>query len=376
MIYFDNAATTPVLPEVAETLLSSLTEVYGNPSSIHAPGRSAAKLLRESREKIAELLEVPASSLVFTSGASEANNTAIISYALANIEQGRHIVTTAIEHPSVLEAMRYLEMRFGFEITTVTPDSKGNLSAGRILSAVRADTILVSVMMANNETGQLLPVQEIGEMLSQIENIAFHVDAVQAMGKIPVLPQKIGADFLSASAHKFHGPKGVGLLYHSPEVKFDRLIHGGRQEDNHRAGTENLASIAAMARALEVDYQHLDENYAKVEKLRERLLSNLAAENIDYYENRFGSENLPHVLNLGFPGADNALLLTKLDLAGFAVSTGSACTAGAVLPSHVLDAVYGPDSPKLEENLRISLSELNTIEEIDQFTAALKTCLK
>jgi cysteine desulfurase len=373
MIYLDNAATTPVLPEVAEIMLSASASTYGNPSSTHAAGRSAAKLLRESREKIAKILEVPANSLTFTSGASESNNTAIISYALANIEHGRHIVTTSIEHPSVLETMRYLETRFGFEITTVTPTSDGSLDAARILSAVRPDTILVSVMMANNETGQLLPVREVGEILAAIEDITFHVDATQALGKIPVLPEAMFADFLSASAHKFHGPKGIGVLYHSADVKFDSLIHGGNQESKRRAGTENLPGIVGMAKALEVANSHLPANYDKVEKLRRRILSEL--DGINYYENRFGSENLPHILNIGFPGVKNDLLLMKLDMAGVAVSTGSACTAGAVQTSHVLEAVYDFDSPRLKENLRISLSELNTEDEIDQFTTILKKCL-
>ncbi|MDR2977077.1 MAG: cysteine desulfurase [Streptococcaceae bacterium] len=375
MIYLDNAATTQPFPEVAEKMRSSLINTFGNPSSTHTAGRSAAKLLRDSRKKIARILQVPAKSLIFTSGASEANNSAIISYALANIEHGRHIVTTAIEHPSVLEAMRYLDYRFGFEITTVTPDSDGNLSASRVLSAVRPDTILVSAMLANNETGQILPVAEIGKVLAPVEDIAFHVDAVQAMGKIPVLPLEIGADFLTASAHKFHGPKGVGFLYHSPNVKFDSLIHGGNQEDKRRAGTENLAGISGMAAALEISHQHLSENYQKVLQLHDHLLSNLNNLKIDFYENRFGLENLPHVLNLGFPGVRNDLLLMRLDMTGAAVSTGSACTAGAVETSHVLEAVYDSDSPRLHENLRISLSEMNTLEEIDQFTTLLKNCL-
>jgi cysteine desulfurase len=371
MIYLDNAATTALLPEVIETMTQCLVENFGNPSSLHAAGREAAKSLREARQTIAEIFEVPANSIIFTADATEANNTALISYAFANIERGRHIVTTSIEHPSVLEALRYLEEKFGFKITTVTPDSEGELSAKRILSAVRPDTILVSTMLANNETGQLLPVQEIGNLLRKTD-IAFHVDAVQAVGKIPVKPLEIGADFLTASAHKFHGPKGVGLLYHSDKVSFDNFMHGGEQEEGHRAGTENLAGIVGMAKALELADSKMAENFNQVKKLHDRILSNLEGSN--FYQNQFGSEslNLPHVLNLGFPGQRNDFLLTKLDLAGIAVSTGSACTAGTVKASHVLEAVYGLNSDKLTESIRISLSEMNTIEEIDKFTEILK----
>jgi cysteine desulfurase len=371
MIYLDNAATTAILPEVAETMMESLTTNFGNPSSLHKIGRSAAKSLREARQTISRILEVSTNSVIFTADATEANNTAIISSALANIEHGQHIVTTSIEHPSVLEAMRYLEERFGFEITTVVPEKNGNLTAERILSAVRPDTILVSVMMANNETGQLLPVQEIGATLKKTSTI-FHVDAVQSLGKIPVKPLEIGADFLTASAHKFHGPKGIGFLYHSDKAKFDNFMHGGEQEDKRRAGTENLASIIGMAKALEIADEKMFENFSHVKELHDRIFSNLNELGLNYYQNQFGSESLPHVLNLGFHGIRNDLLLTKLDLAGVAVSTGSACTAGAVEPSHVLEAVYGPDSVRLHENIRISLSEMNSIEEIDKFTEILK----
>ncbi|HEY0221805.1 MAG TPA: cysteine desulfurase family protein [Lactovum miscens] len=369
MIYLDNAATTSILPQVIEAMTLHMAENYGNPSSIHGIGRIASKSLRESRQTIAGILGVPAISITFTADATEANNTAIISYAIANIERGKHIITTSIEHPSVLEAMRYLEERFGFEVTTVTPDPDGELSAKKILSSIRSDTILVSVMMANNETGQILPVKEIGQALKD-KNIAFHVDAVQAMGKIPVLPLEIGADFLTASAHKFHGPKGVGLLYHSDKYKFDNFMHGGDQENKRRAGTENTTSIVGMAKALEIAQANWKVNYKKVQQLHERLLSNLNG--LNFYQNQFGTVNMPHVLNLGFSGLRNDLLLTKLDLAGIAVSTGSACTAGAVEPSHVLESVYGGNSEKLQENIRVSLSEINTLQEIDQFTDILK----
>lgn len=372
MIYLDNAATTALLPQVIEAMTAHMAGNYGNPSSIHSVGRLAARSLRESRQAIAGILGVPAISLIFTADATEANNTAIISYAIANIERGKHIITTSIEHPSVLEAMRYLEERYGFEVTTVPPNADGEMPAEKILASIRPETILISVMMANNETGQLLPVKALGQALKNTD-IAFHVDAVQAMGKVPVFPLDIGADFLTASAHKFHGPKGVGFLYHSDKYQFDNLMHGGDQENKRRAGTENTASIVGMTIALELAISNQSANLIKVTQLHDRILSNLAG--LNFYQNQFGTANLPHVLNLGFPGQRNDLLLTRLDLAGIAVSTGSACTAGAVEPSHVLESVYGEKSPKLQENIRISLSEVNTFEEIDQFTTILKGLL-
>ena len=376
MIYFDNAATTAILPEVVETMTKVLSETYGNPSSVHTFGHQAAKLLREARESIAKTLEVTPNTITFTSGASESNNTAIVSYALSNPEKGKHIITTAIEHPSVIEAVEYLVDKFGYEADFVKPDENGLYSTQQFLDLIRPDTVLVSVMMVNNETGQILPVAELGQALSDLSDkyVAFHVDATQAMGKIPVLPEALHADFVSASAHKFHGPKGVGILYHADRVHFKPLIHGGEQENDRRAGTENLASIVGMAQALTIESHALDENYQKVKSLREQLISGLKASGLDFYENRFG-ESLPYVINLAFPKSNHDLLLTQLDLKGIAVSTGSACTAGAVTPSYVLEAIYGKDAPELKENIRVSLSKYNTPEEIDQLISNLKGLL-
>ncbi len=371
MIYLDNAATTAVLPEVVEAMTENLTTVFGNPSSIHGVGRKASQVVRESRKTIARVLDVPERNVIFTSGASEANNQALIGFALSHRAQGNHLLTTAIEHPSVLNTMKYLQKRYGFEVTFVKPAADGSFSAELIAQNLRSNTILVSMMWSNNETGQLLPVAEVGKLLSS-HQAAFHVDATQVMGKIPIHPRDLGIDFLSASAHKFHGPKGVGFLYHS-DLQFDALIHGGEQEDKRRAGTENLASLVGMAKALEISVQKMDENFQYVKKLNLTALSNLTE--IVFYKNEFG-QTMPHVLNLGFPHQNHDLLLTKLDMAGVAISTGSACTAGTVEPSHVLEAVYGKDSPKLKENIRLSFSELNTVDEVIRFTEILKNILK
>jgi cysteine desulfurase len=371
MIYLDNAATTSVLPEVAQEMCDVLTTTFGNPSSIHSYGRAAGKVVRQARKTIAEILNVPARNLIFTSGGSEANNQALIGYALANRDKGNHILATAIEHHSVLHTLDYLRDRHGFEITFVKPDADGRLTAEMIAAALRDDTLIVSTMYANNETGQVLPIADIAKKVKPHQAV-FHVDAVQVMGKMTVHPIELGIDFLSASAHKFHGPKGVGFLYHA-NLNFDTLIHGGDQEEGRRAGTENIHGLAGMAKALTIATDQLEPNFDKVSALKTHLLSGLNG--LDFYVNQFGDKTLPHVLNLGFPGINQDLLLMKLDMQGVAISTGSACTAGAIEPSHVLSAVFGDKSAKLKESVRISLSDLTTVEELDDFLNILKGIL-
>ena len=366
MIYLDNAATTPLSQKALETLLSVSQEVFGNPSSIHSFGRKANQILRQARQDIAQVLKVHPDNLIFTSGGSEADNLAIKGYALANQDKGKHLITTAIEHHAVLHTMEYLEKRFGFEVTYLQPiDQK--ITAQQVKEALRPDTILVSVMYANNETGHLLPIQEIGDLLRDHQAV-FHVDAVQVLGKLPVFPAELGIDFLAASAHKFHGPKGVGFLY-SKEAKMDSLIHGGKQEGQHRAGTENLPAIAAMAAALEEEFSQAEQHAHYIQTLKEQFLTEIA--DLDYYLNQ-DHEALPHILNMGFPGHLNEQILMRLDLAGIAISSGSACTAGVVQKSHVLEALYGKDSARLSEAIRISFSELNTPEEITKLSQTIK----
>lgn len=366
MIYLDNAATTPLSQKALESLLSISQEVFGNPSSIHSFGRKANQILRQARQDIAQVLKVHPDNLIFTSGGSEADNLAIKGYALANQDKGKHLITTAIEHHAVLHTMEYLEKRFGFEVTYLQPiDQK--ITAQQVKEALRPDTILVSVMYANNETGHLLPIQEIGDLLRDHQAV-FHVDAVQVLGKLPVFPAELGIDFLAASAHKFHGPKGVGFLY-SKEAKMDSLIHGGKQEGQHRAGTENLPAIAAMAAALEEEFSQAEQHAHYIQTLKEQFLYEIA--DLDYYLNQ-NHGALPHILNMGFPGHLNEQILMRLDLAGIAISSGSACTAGVVQKSHVLEALYGKDSTRLSEAIRISFSELNTPEEITKLSQTIK----
>ena len=368
MIYLDNAATTALSPAAIESMTQAMT-IFGNPSSTHSHGREASKLLRQAREDIAKVLHTQSKNILFTSGDTESNNTAIKGYALRHQNQSKHIITTAIEHHAVLEPVEYLVEHFGFEATIIQPVD-GQIRTEDIKNALRSDTILVSVMAVNNETGYILPIQEIGELLKD-HPAAFHVDAVQAVGKLPIYPEEWGINFLSASAHKFHGPKGVGFLY-ADQMDFDNFMHGGDQENKHRAGTENLVSIVGMATALSENVAHLEENLEHAQQLKDTLLDNLA--DIDYYLNE-SQPSLPYVINIGFPNQKNDLILLQMDLNGFSISTGSACTAGAVQPSHVLQALYGPNSERLKESIRISVSYQTSIQEIKLFSQKLKGIL-
>ena len=369
MIYFDNAATTPLSPGVIKVMTETMETSFGNPSSLHSHGRQAKKILRDARECVATCLKTSSQQIIFTSGGTESNNTVIKGYCLKHRQQGKHIITTAIEHHAVLEPIEYLVQEYGFEVTIIQPvDQK--IRPEDIRAALRPDTVLVSTMYANNETGDLLPIKDISDLLKD-HPAAFHVDAVQAVGKLAVAPEELGVDFLTASAHKFHGPKGVGLLY-AKKPDFFNLLHGGDQEDKRRASTENLISIAGMAQALKEATEQLDANYQYIQSLSERILTGL--EDLDFYLNSTDSK-LPHVLNIGFPGIINDILLLRLDMAGISVSTGSACTAGTVQPSHVLAAYYGEDSPRLKESIRISLSEFNTTAEVDTFITTIHKIL-
>lgn len=368
MIYLDNAATTAPLPAVIDKMASVMADDFANPSSTHTYGRQANQTLRQARQSLAQLLEVKEENFIFTSGGTESNNTALKGYALNHQEQGKHIITTSLEHHSVLKTLTYLEERFGFEVTYLHPINQ-TITAQQVKEALRPDTILVSIMHANNETGDLYPITEIGQILAN-HQAAFHVDAVQTVGKIPVLPQELNVDFLSASAHKFHGPKGIGFLYCKNRY-FDALLQGGEQEGNRRAGTENIPAIAGMALALEKATQTLEQDLQHVDQLKHQLLEQLQTLGVDYYLNQ-GNNALPHILNLGFPKSNNSILITQLDLAGFAVSAGSACTAGNITPSHVLASYYGKDSARLKEVIRLSFSKDNQSTEIAALAQKLK----
>lgn len=370
MTYLDHAATTPMHPAVIEEMTKVMTESFGNPSSIHQYGRSGQAKLENARQIIADSLQVKPHEIIFNSGGTESDNTALIETALAKQTQGKHIITTAVEHPAVLNTAKYLE-KIGFEVTYLPVDEKGQLAVETVKKALREDTILVSVMMANNETGNLFPITEIGELLKDHPAV-FHTDAVQAYGKIAVRPDELQVDLLSTSAHKFNGPKGIGFLYKRDDVSLPVFLHGGEQEEKRRAGTQNLAAICAMAKAIELLTLEVQiSNQKKYHEFSAKLLDTLTAQNVEYRINGDVGDKLSHVLNLQFPGVSNDLLLMHLDLKGFAISTGSACTAGNVEPSHVLEAMYGKDSTAINESIRVSFGYGNTSEEIDRFAQTI-----
>lgn len=368
-IYLDHAATTPLHPEVIQAMTEAMP-IFGNPSSVHSFGRKAHEKLETSRQIIAKSLGVKAHEIIFNSGGTEGDNTAIIATSLARQKNGRHLITTAIEHPAVLESMHYLET-LGFEVTYLPVDESGQLALETLKNALRSDTILVSVMAANNETGNLLPIKEIGELLKDHPAV-FHTDAVQAFGKIALNPYENNIDLFSISAHKINGPKGVGFLFKKDGVNLSSYLHGGEQEEKRRAGTENLMGIIGMAKAVEIltpDKQL--ENTLHYKKLAALLLTKLDEAQIAYRINGDRNHKLPHVLNLQLNNVDNNLLLMKLDLQGQAISTGSACTAGNIEPSHVLTAMYGKDSDAIHESIRVSFGFGNTEEDITYFAEKL-----
>jgi len=375
LTYLDHAATSPMHPLVIEKMTQVMQATFGNPSSIHHYGRKAHTELENARQVIADALAVKAHEVIFTSGGTESDNTALIETAWAKKDQGKHIITTAIEHPAILNTAHYLE-QMGFEVTYLPVDSKGQLSVDSVAAALREDTILVSVMTANNETGNLLPIRAIGELLKGHPAL-FHTDAVQAFGKVPVHPYENGVDLLSVSAHKFNGPKGIGFLYRKDGLRSPSFMHGGEQEEKRRAGTENLAAICGMAQAIKLLSSEVQaENQEKYARFSQIVLQTLDNADICYQLNGDPEHKMSHLLNLRLADVPNDLLLLHLDLKGFAISTGSACTAGNVDPSHVLQAMYGKTDEKIHQSVRISFGYGNTTEEIEQFAQTLVTVIK
>lgn len=370
--YFDNAATTPVSPAVIKAMLPVLQTTYGNPSSIHYFGRQAHQLLDQSRQTIAKSIHAQhRDEIIFTSGGTESDNTAILSTAHAYRHLGRHIITTKIEHPAVLETMKELAAE-GYEITYLPVDEQGRLSLADFKAALRSDTILVSVMMANNEVGTLEPIAEIGQILRQHQAV-FHTDAVQAYGLVNIDVQALGVDLLSVSGHKLHGPKGIGFLYVSQQLKFRPLLHGGEQEKKRRAGTENMPGIVGLAQAVtDLTASAKKAKYQEFRQYKETLVQSLQKQHVNFAINGPDvTAGLPHVLNIWLKGVPTTVALMNLDLLGFAVSGGSACAAGSLTPSHVLVALYGEDSPRVKESLRISFGSENARDSVEKLGQAL-----
>ena len=367
-VYADNAATTKPSRAAIDAMVGCMDSLYGNPSSLHTVGQSAKEALEDARERIARCLGCDAREIYFTSGGSEADNQAIISAARYGARKGkRHIISTAFEHHAVLHTLNKLEKE-GFEITLLDVKNHHNITAQQVADAIREDTCLVTTMYANNEIGSVLPIAEIGAVCKQA-GVPFHTDAVQAAGHLDIDVKAQNTDLLSLSAHKFHGPKGVGAMYARRGFPIVNLIEGGAQERGKRAGTENLPAILGMAIALEEACQHLEENNRKVIALRDKLVAGLSQ--IPHCARNGDADNcLPGVVNFCFEGIEGESLLLLLDAHGIAASSGSACTSGSLDPSHVLLAI-GRVHDVAHGSLRLSLSHYNTEEEIDHILTAV-----
>lgn len=364
-VYLDNSATSRPYPEVIEEMARIMEDNYGNPSSLHKRGTSAERILSSSRQALAELLGVKSREIIFTSGGTESNNLAILGLARRYRRRGDHLITSSIEHSSVLEPFRQLE-REGFKVTYLPPDEEGFISPEKVSQALTPRTILVSIMHVNNEVGTIQPIYLISRAIKEKKPDAlFHVDGVQSFTKIPLRPGEQGIDALSLSAHKFHGPKGAGLLYLREGIHIEPLFRGGGQEEDKRPGTENTPAIAAMALAARISF---GEQGKKVEKLfffKEKIISSLQERHPWMEVNGArGEKGAPHILNISFPGLKGEVLLHALEKENIYVSTGSACHSREKKPSHVLKAM-GLDEKRIEGALRVSLSFLNTEEEID-----------
>ena len=366
-VYMDNAATTPVSPAVLEKMLPYFSECYGNANSIHSTGLDARKALNAARKKVAAALNCNPEEVYFTSGGSESDNWALKGVAFANRKKGNHIITSAIEHHAILHTCEWLEKQ-GFEITYVPVDADGLVNPADVEAAITDKTILISIMAANNEIGTIEPIEEIAK-IAHAHHVLFHTDAVQAIGAIPVDVRAIGCDLLSLSGHKFHGPKGVGALYIKQGTRIDNLIHGGAQERGRRASTENVAGIVGMAEAIELATANIPEKAARISALRDQLIDGLTA--LPYVRlNGHRTKRLPGNVNVSVRFIEGESLLLRLDLAGVAASSGSACTSGSLDPSHVLRAIGRPHEIA-HGSLRLSLSDTTTQEEVDYVLSVL-----
>ena len=372
-IYMDNAATTAVAPEVLETMLPYFHDIYGNPSSIHSTGRDARRAVDAARRQVANAIGAKPQEIYFTAGGSESDNWAIKGTAFAKQGKGNHIITSAIEHHAVLHTCAWLE-KHGFEVTYVPVDEFGRVNPADVEKAITDKTILISIMAANNEIGTLQPIAEIGKIAHE-HGIVFHTDAVQAIGAIPINVDAMNIDMLSMSGHKFHGPKGIGVLYIRTGVRIDTFMHGGAQERGQRAGTENLPGIVGIGKAIEMATQNLESNAARMSRLRDRLIDGILAEIPDVRLNGHRTERLPNNVNVSIRYVEGEALLLRLDLAGIAGSSGSACTSGSLDPSHVLLAIGLPHEIA-HGSLRLSLGTDTTEEQVDEVLRVLPGIVK
>ena len=374
-IYLDNAATSPMHPDVIQTMTEAMQDVFGNPSAVNYHGRQAKGLLEKSRQIMIDSLHGnQASEIIFTSGGTESDNTAIIQTAFKRQHLGKHLITTQIEHEAVLQAMAYLAEN-GFEITYLPVDKNGQIKLSDLQAALRDDTILVSIMAANNEVGSVMPLAEIGQIV-QPTNAWFHTDAVQAYGVLPLDVNACHIDLLSVSAHKIGGPKLLGFLYQRQGCEFGSYLKGGQQEQKRRAGTQNVPAIAGFAKAVELVQEKQAQQVEKYQNLKQILLATLVKQGVEFEVNGlYNQGELPQIINLWFKGCDSTKLLTNLDLAGISVSAGSACSAGTLEASYVLQAMFA-DATRAHESLRFSFGFATTKTEVKQAATTLSQIIK
>ena len=369
-IYLDNAATTPMTPEVIAEVTKQMQESWGNASTGYSYGRHAKLVMEDSRHVLAQSINADDNEIIFTSGGTESDNTAIIQTAFKRQNLGKHIITTGIEHEAVLKPLHFLE-EHGFEVTYLPVDENGVISLDELKQALRPDTILVSIMTGNNEVGSHMPITEIGAIVAK-SNAWFHTDAVQAYGILDIDVKRDQIDLMSTSAHKLNGPKQMGFLYEREGLDLAPHLRGGEQEMKRRAGTENIPAIAAFAKAIELEQNARAELTARYQGFKRQLVDKLVENGVVVKVNgKMGADELPQIINLWFEGCPSDAMLTNLDLAGIAAAAGSACTAGSLEPSHVLAAMYGKDQARVSQSLRFSFGRYNTAAEIDELVAQL-----
>lgn len=373
LIYLDNAATTAILPEVLDKMMPYLTEYYGNPSSVYGLADVSKEAIDKSRKTIADFIGAKENEIYFTAGGSESDNWAIKSAALAKKAKGKHIITTKIEHHAVLHTCEFLEKN-GYEVSYIDVDEDGVVKLDELKKAIRPDTILISVMFANNEIGTIQPIKEIGRIAKE-NGILFHTDAVQAFGHLRINVDELNIDMLSASGHKFHGPKGAGIMYIRNSVKLEPLIHGGAQERKRRAGTHNVPGIVGMGAAIELADKNLEANAEKEIAIRDHLIERVMKEIPHVKLNGHKTNRLPNNANFSFSFIEGESMLMMLDAKGICCSSGSACTSGSLDPSHVLLAIGLPHEIA-HGSLRVSMSEQTTMEDIDYLVDNLKAIVE
>lgn len=361
-IYLDHAATTPMNKRVIEAMVPIYEDVFGNPSSVHAFGRKARQQLDEARRVLADSIYANEKEIIITSGGTEADNLALIGTARANKHKGNHIITTIQEHHAALHTAEFLEKE-GFEVTYLPVNQDGKISVKDLQQALTDNTILVSVMYVNNETGIIQPIEEIGQILKGHQAF-FHTDAVQAYGLLEIDVEKLGVDLLSVSAHKINGPKGIGFLYVKEGIKLNALQFGGEQERKRRPGTENVVGAVGFKTAVEVMLEEREKRNVAYEDFKQQFLKVLEEEGISFRINGDPSSTVSSIINISFPGTNVEKLLANFDLSGVAASSGSACTAGSVEPSHVLSAIYGENNPCTTNSIRFSFGAANTQENV------------